>query len=328
MSIERKTVTKYNVKCLTCECYQETPGYIEDFPSDCPAFPGQSHTIDLDDILFIEEITEQFPDTVALHKNEASGVDIKLQTHDFGDSTTWYQSAVEVTGETLTDSGDGLTFDCLLKGDPEASPIIIDIDSKRLPVRENYLLLADGTFGKRGDFRAVVSVDAEEQTSGVTINWVSGSVTFTSSQAGKTVTMDYHYATDSVFIIKPLATKKVEMKRARVVCSDVDYGGNVVQFDLFAGGSDYPSGNDLSPYNRFAFRYRSNVDFLTNCDNHFIVELAGYTYPIHKFIFDYDNLIILKASYGMELHLSLKEDVAISDAEVAVATFSMEIENE
>jgi hypothetical protein len=110
---------------------------------------------------------------------------IKTATYVTGDLTTktgWWSDSASKTGQTLTDSGDGLTF---------TSPDTDWIDLTKVPTR-------DGLTG----YDVKVYDNGTLQTSGYTVNYSNGSVTFSSSPTGP-VTADYRYAQTSLHTITP-----------------------------------------------------------------------------------------------------------------------------
>ena len=127
------------------------------------------------------------------------GTDVILTSHDFCRRTTWFWDSVRVTNETLTDSGDGLTF-------TSAHTFWIDMT-------HGYVMKEAYWAAKNPDGYAVVITsdgvlqverEAYEVTGGdYTVDYDTGAVTFFASQTGKTVVASYNYENGSTFYLNP-----------------------------------------------------------------------------------------------------------------------------
>lgn len=109
-------------------------------------------------------------------------------TGDLTDKTSWFADSAQRTTYTLSDSGDGLTF---TSGDANW------IDKSKVTMR--------GDLGTALDVK--IYVDATLQTTGYTVDYVNGTVTFDSSQSGSTITATYKYAQTSNHLIFPASGK-------------------------------------------------------------------------------------------------------------------------
>lgn len=140
-------------------------------------------------------------------------------THNFCDPCTWYSESSRVTDETLSDSGDGLTFN-------SANTNWIDMNHGRVfdedGLKEDQALFNPGSPHM---YEVVVEVDSVEQTmrepwatSGgdYEVDYESGNITFFASQSGKTVTASYSHAVGSGWILRPLAGKQLTIEKAEV----------------------------------------------------------------------------------------------------------------
>lgn len=153
-------------------------------------------------------------------------------SHNFCDPCSWFGDSVRVTNETLTDSGDGLTFNSahvnwidmvsgrmhnddvwvqiqqmLNPGDPHGYQVVITSDGSPVTMRDPFE--ASG-----GDFE---------------INWDDGTVTFFSSQSGKTIVASYNYATTNTFYVRPMPGKILVIEDA-----EADISSDVVMSDAIA----------------------------------------------------------------------------------------------
>ena len=138
-----------------------------------------------------------------------------IVSHDFCKPTTWYQNATEVTGKTLTlDTGTTYTsgdvnWICITRGD--------------LSNEGNVLagLVADG----ETSYVPKIYDNGVEVTTGFTINYEAGTVTFDSAPTGS-VTADYRKATTADYAIKYSDTAM-----RYVVHTEVNFSKNVIMND-------------------------------------------------------------------------------------------------
>jgi len=254
-------------------------------------------------------------------------------TFNWCDKTTWYPSSTQVTDETLTDSGDGLTWN-------SANTSWICVTCGK--VSQEHRL--------HDPYKATVTVDAVEKTEsspGTTdadfqINYATGDVTFNVSQAGKTVKASYHYAGNSSFYVTPDAGKTLRLTAVEVQFSD-DIGlTDSVRFDIegfvevFAPQlvndvdpdyvTDFPTGTRIplgSPR-----IYQTMYDFIAEAQRSFPVIPAlggagwrGTQKPIYVMRWPYqeDATRDLDAAKGMRIKISLAANTPFT-GEFAVAT--------
>lgn len=136
------------------------------------------------------------------------GDQVIIVSHNWCDPCTWYQQSTRVAGETLDDYGDGYSF---LSGHARW----IDLSHGRL-YREDivsapYLpkIYVDG-------YQAEERAPFSDSGGDFTVDYWTGTVTFLSSQAGKTVTADYSHENGSLFTVAPTAGKKLWVERTEV----------------------------------------------------------------------------------------------------------------
>jgi len=219
---------KFKVFCNDHGSYQET-GYVLDAPTTCPTVPG--HT-DIEDVVCIEVVPYE-PQTAGgipvrsiegmQVKNKAlviamtarSGEDFMAYSHNFCDPTTWYTGATQQEDVSLTDSGDGLTFN---------SGIVNWIDLFHGKVNNERAI--------RDSYAVVVKVNGVEKThrepfatSGgdYDVNFVAGTVTFFESQDGNTVMATFWKANGSEWDLVPTAGKIFMVKGGKAVISPDDW---------------------------------------------------------------------------------------------------------
>lgn len=263
-----------------------------------------------------------------------SGSRFLAVSHDFCDPCTWYTRSLSAT-ETLSDSGDGLTFQL-------ASPrTVIDLKHGRVTAEDD--VLADDP-----SYAAIVTVDsgvgpvsmAESSADSVEggspdgdfqIDYETGSVTFNSSQAGNQVQMTYRYsqpdvAESSCFVIKPpdgydVTLKKVELE----FCKDVVLKGDTVfatygKVDFFAPHLMTSNGGPLPPGTLIPIatnRYKTMRDFeresqgvLVERDTIGGAGWRGSPGPKVTMVWPYrdDATSVLKSSLGMEIRAYIENN--------------------
>ena len=117
-----------------------------------------------------------------------------LTSHNWCDKTTWYTESVQVLGEVLTDTGDGLTFA------PAVERPWVDVTHRKI-TQEHRI---------REIYRPVILVDDVEVDEALwtgtspndyTIDYNTGRVTFNSVQTGVVKADRYNYVAGSGFYI-------------------------------------------------------------------------------------------------------------------------------
>lgn len=151
-------------------------------------------------------------------RSEPSFMQWTIVSHDYTDKTTWYQMSTQVTDESLT----GTVGDTIF---PSANLFWINPDSPKLynqsynrgtvPYDQVALWMPDGTLRPKSDFRPIITIDDVPQTSGYTINYATGTVTFSSTVSG-VVKATYYKATTSDFILRPRQNVVWEIPRVEV----------------------------------------------------------------------------------------------------------------
>lgn len=156
-------------------------------------------------------------------------------TGDLTDKTTWFSDAGTRTLQALTGNLLGLVW---------TSPDTNWIEIARVAMRNDL--------GTAYDVK--VYVDGALQTSGYTVNYAAGTVTFSNSQAGSTVTATYKYAQTSNHLLTPPAGKYWLLPNASA---------------QFSQGANFASGFDFKAW--INNQYSQNVDFC--------VGTVGYRHP-------------------------------------------------
>lgn len=196
--------------------------------------------------------------------------------------------------------------------------------------------------------QSVPNYSPELITDSYTINYAAGEVTFASTQTG-TITANYHYATTSDFILKPKEGHVLYIEHAEVQFSIGGHLNDSLLFEIWAGGpygyaamEGYSDAQYDAGFGQRRIYYRSIVDFINygnegigkitkTCDNseHSIMNGGNcITQDVAIFPFKYISVIGLKYSDAALLRIKLRNDIPVSDGEIATCTFYLECESE
>lgn len=242
---------------------------------------------------------------VSISKPEGSSA--TKVSHDWTDKCSWYQNSLQVTGEPMTDSGDGLTFNSVNDG-------WIDLTHGRL--YDEYSL-PDKKEPK-------VYIDAVEQVSGFTVDYDNGNVVFDSSPSGA-VTCDYWYATDSYWCIKPDPGKILGLEHAELNFSKDVMMSGAVSFEIWVyNPADLPN---KIPYQTIKYKNMKDIINAANLGQGYIPAMGGLQNDILVFPFNYATVKPLTYSSGAELRVKIDGDIPFS-GEWATATFYVLSEDE
>jgi len=260
---------------------------------------------------------------------------LTLNSHDFSDRTTWYQNSVQVLNETLTTS-DGLTYS-------SQNANWVNMDSARLTYDYNSVPERDGSFSDRSTRRPIVSVNGVQindttvpTTPGYAVDYVTGKITFTGSQAGKTVTVTYWHnnvSNASEWILNPPQTYAYLLQYIEVQFSRSIVFTTPIHVEIWAGGAvtDYGDFNiDLynAGYGQNKSIYRGARDFTNICTNRasqVIPAFGELTQDVLIYPFDYLIQTQIRSSQGTVVMLALENDIPYGSCELSTITFYMQI---
>lgn len=243
------------------------------------------------------------------------GSSVVIVSHNWCDPTTWYGQSVRVTGETLADSGDGLTFN-------SAHQHWIDLSHGKIYQEDRisaaYLpnVYIDGV-------KAVERTPFADSGGDFVIDYATGSVTFSASQAGKMITADYNYENGSRFLIAPDAGKILNIED-----SEVQFSGDIVMNDTIyfqAWAYDPNNPPNKVPVSQSTV-YKMIRDFVDEARGVYPEIPAiggakrGLAHSHVDFPFNYKTIKELVSSYGLEVRVWLEKDIPMG-GEFATATF-------
>lgn len=255
----------------------------------------------------INKKTTSSIDKVAIYEPEGDAATIV--SHDFTDPCTWFQGSIGVVDEVLTLKA-GTTYAGL-------KPFWIDLKNGRLYDEDTVL-------SQNPTFHPEIKVAGVVVTTGFTINFKSGEVTFTVAPTGA-VTASYRYADKSWYIIKPKAGKVLSIKTAEVQFSANAVIDNPFYFEVWV---NHPTlGMVPVPNSRIA--YKNAKDFISACNEGqgLIPKWSGLLHDVHVFPFHYARPKPLKSSQGVEIRVYCKDHKPLV-GEFATATFYVNVDNE
>lgn len=265
---------------------------------------------------------------------------ITLNTHCFGDRTTWFQNSARVVGETLTDTGNGLAFSAV-------NPHWINTASNRLSYTYKKWPTRTGVFVPQTTWAVNISIGGVLQNpSTYTVDFAGGRVTFLLSQAGQTVLCDYSHNNNTInpsefLVIAPLHFKYVLENIEIQMSQNISFSDPII-FEVWAGpiGSTVNSFNHPqlgwfpgalydAGYGQQRMIYRDIRDFLNMSNNTGSVALpatGGLTQPILIFPFEYVKAVVLDSQNAALIRLKLVNDVQIANCELGTCTFYMDVD--
>lgn len=228
-------------------------------------------------------------------------------THDWCDKTTWYQKSTQATGETMTDSGDGLTFN-------SANTHWIDLTHGKL--YDEYSL-ADKKEPKIYD-------NAVEVLTGFTINYTTGDVTFDVAPTGP-ITCDYWYAGSSEWALVPDPGRVIFIEHA-----ELNFAADVVVSSSFNFAIWVYNPADLPnkvPYQIVKYKNIKDIINAANLGQGYIPKISGLVNDVLVFPFNYATVKPLQSSVGAELRITVDNDQEVT-GEWSTSTFYVLSEDE
>ena len=232
------------------------------------------------------------------------GIKYNIFTHTWCDKCTWYQESTGVTDEILGDSGNGLTFN-------SAHDYWIDLTHGRVTDEDRVVYLASEKWVP------VIRVDDVVQTSGYTINYENGDVTFASSQSGKTVKATYWYAGSGKFSAIAPQGKALQLMRV-----ELNFSENIVFNDTMIftprGYAAVFAPQFVPPMNPtdlvnldFPNKYKRASDYIleSNASHPLIPPFGGLSGNTIVLVWEYLSRTDLYSSYGMRIDIEMQNNI-------------------
>jgi len=252
---------------------------------------------------------------------------VSIVTVDLTDRTSWYQKSVKVVDEILTDSGDGLTFNSI-------NPWWVNIYGK-LTYTYKQIPKRDGTFGAHTDWAAIISINNVVQTSGYTVDYITGKVTFTSSQSGNAVKATYWH-TNGVsnfgeWLLVPPTGMKYIVEHVEVQLTTDVVISSPVRMEIWAGGNlsaygNFPDYLFNAGYGQFRADYRGMRDIINaaNLGQGVVKAACEMTNDVIVLPFDYVQAFTLDSAVGAMFRFTTLNNIAAT-GELLTATFYLQI---
>ena len=284
-------------------------------------------------------------------KPDALSSGFRVTTFDYGDKTTWYQNATQVTGGELTintDKSDQVGNNYVLSA---PQPNMINIESLRLSAPHRYLrryddatfigglLMADGTFKSHSDFYVKLYKDGTDITSHIdSIDYTLGEISTSNVDFldASVITCDYWHCSASnasQFVLRPYEGVKWFMRHVEMQMSIGVTHMPTVVFEMWGGKEDFDYDFD-DPVQRamhigYEMRYRSTIDYI-NVGN----EGKG-SIPAHDrlstdtivFPFNYDRALDVgndATAKGKLIRIYTTDDSAYEGTDICTTSFYIE----
>lgn len=237
-----------------------------------------------------------------------AGLSLAISSHNLCDPCTWFMESTRVTGETLAFSS-GTTYG-------SDHTYWIDLDHGRQYDEDQF----------KAAYLPVIYIDGVAQTSGFTINFEDGTVTFDSAPSG-VVTADYSYAVGSTYYLQPPPGYKYTLEHTEV---NFSVGTKIMPhhlvFELWVYNPNDPPNKVL--YN--GYRYKSAKDFVTtsNLGQGVLHHFGELTQDVIVLPYNYGCSSALLSSQGTEIRVYINDHQKLSGGEIATVTFYVKLNPE
>lgn len=152
----------------------------------------------------------------------------------------------------------------------------------------------------------------------------NGTILFNESKAGQNVKMSYRYATDATLYLIPAEGKAIEIIKAEVNFSKDCKMKSPINFEVWAyNPADLPNKVCVQKET-----YKSMKDFIStgNLGQGEIPAVDTLEVPTIVFPFDYTNLKEMSSAYGVELRITVDDNIPV-EGTFATGTFYISIKN-
>lgn len=254
-----------------------------------------------------DKITASGKPQVAMYEPEGSAATIV--TYNFCDKTTWWMTALPIVLETLTPTtaNSFITY----------HPFIIDMTHGKC-YDEDTATTADPTLIPK------IYVDDILRTTGYTINYHTGVITFASPVIG-TVKASYKYAINSYFILKPKSGQTLSILKSQVQFSSDCLISSPLVFEAWV---DIPNvGKVAIPSTKI--KYKNEKDFISACNGGQDIIKAWGSCLLDTCIlaFNYARPKPIKSSTKVEIRVYVQDHVELTGS-LANGTFYVATDTE
>lgn len=254
-----------------------------------------------------DKLTASGKPQVAMYEPEGSAATIV--SYNFCDKTTWWQTAVPITMETLTATSTTIFNTAHL--------FIIDLTHGKC-YDEDTATTADPTLIPK------IYIDDVLVTTGYTINYHTGVITFTSPVIG-VVKASYKYAINSYFILKPRAGQTLSILKSQVQFSSDCLISSPMVFEAWIDHPVY--GKIAIPGTKI--KYKNEQDFISACNGgqDIIKAWGACLLDTCVLAFNYARPKPVKSSTKVEIRVYVQGHTELTGT-LANGTFYVATENE
>lgn len=292
-------------------------------PSQCPS--DHNHTVRADSVAISEVINTNAnlvkidapKTTTGIQKisvYEPEGSSATVVSHNYADKCSWYIGSVQVTSQELSNLG-------LVYSDPNNKTHWIDLEHGRIYDEDNIMAAS------ANKYKVKVYVDSVLVTSGYTLNYEAGTITFDSDPLG-VVTASYWYSDKSWYVLRPKSGKVLAIKSAEVQFSESTNLNNSGSFIFSPWFVDHPLYGTMEiPGQKIV--YKNAKDFISACNEGqgVIKKWGELTEDVLVFPFDYARPKPLKYSENIEIRVYCEKHEPVGGS-YATATFYITIDPE
>ena len=241
-----------------------------------------------------------------------TGMGMNFYSPNVADKCTWWEGSTYVQHQTMTDSGDQLTYNS-----PDTYWIIMEMGKL---FREDNILASHPTM------KPVIEVSDDAgatwtpmpaktmdnfMVGDVTVNFAAGTITFDAPlDPSDMVRCSYHKAGSFVFTIGPNPTKRLKVYRAEMQFTRPINIATTIRYQVW-GYNPFDLPNKIM-YSETA--YKSMADIIQESLGSFPEIPAmggerGFTDPVHIMRFEYPSVLVLNSSQGLELRVAIDGDI-------------------
>lgn len=275
--------------------YYHIISFDANFQVECKLDKSPTDTTDLDDFennykaSSNKKITSEISGFNQVVMNKPEGSSSTKVTHDWTDKCTWHQNATQVTGETMTNVG----------------LVYSSVNAKWIDLEHGRVYGEDDITDKK---IPVIYDNGVAVTTGITIDYDNGTVTFASAPTGP-VTCDYYYGSDSTWTLSPTSGKIMIIEHAELQFTKDSVMQGEFLFEIYVWHPDQVTYPGVKvPYQTIRYKNMKDVINAANLGQGYIPAIDVVTKDVLVFPFNYATVKPFNDSYGAELRVSIHND--------------------
>ena len=306
----------------------QSPPSVGSIIGDHSGIPLPAETIKVD----IDNVELTTDKRMAVSSEKAEGDRRTFVTPNFCDKTTWYFESEKQTGMALTDSGDHTTYN-----DPsDTAPWIDNAHGKYF--KEDFLLTAAGDLPRMIVYvngTPQTETDAHDNVGDYTVDYASGTVTFSSALAAEdVVTTDTWKVTTSSCIYAPSVGTVIKLDSVEIqLTENVAFTDTIIYQTYVYNPYDLPN---RIPYGD-PDKYKTMWDLISESNRAYpqmhpstnpVPAWRNPTLKINTLVWDFKATIAIPSSVGAQIHMSLEHDVPFGGTLTTVTLYGREYPEE